>query len=170
MSDRPLHLFVRSASAVALVTWVAVLAVTLLSPSAAGPTWLVGTVADELTGLGVPASLAAPERVEFGLNVAAFVPVSFFGSMVWPRYTWRDWTAIGFAASFAVEVFQAVALDARSATNVDIVANTLGTFLGALAGAVLVAATVGRRPAHASERRADLPHWHASTEELDSPR
>jgi glycopeptide antibiotics resistance protein len=106
-------------------------------------------------------------RIEFGLNMLAFVPLSFLGTMVWPRLTWRDWTAIGFVASFLVEVVQAVALDARSATHADVVANTLGTLIGALLGLLasrLLASRAG------SEGRADLPDRRSAAEELEPPR
>jgi hypothetical protein len=159
MSRRPLHPAVRRALAVALAAWTVVLAVTLLAPSAAGPSWLVETGSGILGRLGLPEVLAAPERVEFGLNAAAFVPLSLLGTLLWPRPTWRDWTAIGFTASFLVEVVQAVALGGRSATHADVVANTLGTLLGALLGLAL-----------GSEDRADLPDRHPAAEELEPPR
>jgi hypothetical protein len=159
MSRLRLHPAVRRAVAVALAAWTVVLAVTLLAPSAAGPSWLVETVSGVLGRLGLPDVLAAPERVEFGLNVAAFAPLSLLGTLLWPRPTWRDWTAIGFAASFLVEVVQAVALVGRSATHADVVANTLGTLFGAL-----LALAVG------SEDRADLPDRHPAAEELEPPR
>lgn len=123
---------------VLLVGWLVILAVTLLAPSAAGPSWLVATVARIADDLGAPAAVAHPVRVEFALNVVAFAPVSLLGSLLWRRLTWRDWTAAGFVASFLVEVAQAVVLDARSATHADVVANTLGALVGALAGAVVV--------------------------------
>lgn len=159
MSRRPLHPAVRRALAVALAAWTVVLALTLLAPSAAGPSWLVETGSGILGRLGLPEVLAAPERVEFGLNVAAFVPLSLLGTLLWSRPTWRDWTAIGFAASFLVEVVQAVALAGRSATHADVVANTLGTLLGALLGLAV-----------GSEDRADLPDRHPAAEELEPPR
>lgn len=159
MSRRPLHPAVRRALAVALAAWTVVLAVTLLAPSAAGPSWLVETGSGILGRLGLPEVLAAPERVEFGLNAAAFVPLSLLGTLLWPRPTWRDWTAIGFTASFLVEVVQAVALCGRSATHADVVANTLGTLLGALLGLAV-----------GSEDRADLPDRHPAAEELEPPR
>jgi hypothetical protein len=159
MSRRPLHPAVRRALAVALAAWTVVLAVTLLAPSAAGPSWLVETGSGILGRLGLPEVLAAPERVEFGLNAAAFVPLSLLGTLLWPRPTWRDWTAIGFTASFLVEVVQAVALGGRSETHADVVANTLGTLLGALLGLAV-----------GSEDRADLPDRHPAAEELEPPR
>lgn len=134
---------VRLTVAVLLVGWIVVLAFTLLAPSPAGPAWLVDRVSELLARQGVPEALTSSERVEFGLNVAAFVPLSLLGALVWPRSTWRDWTAVGFAASFLVEVAQAVALDARSATHTDVVANTLGTLLGAL---VVLPVVVALRP------------------------
>ena len=101
----------------------------------------------------------APERVELGLNVAAFVPLSLLGTLLRPRPTWRDWTAIGFATSFLVVVVQAVALAGRSATHAHVVANTLGTLHGALLGLAV-----------GSEDRADLPDRHSAAEELEPPR
>ena len=100
------------------------------------------------------------------LNVVAFVPLSLLGSLLWTRPTWRDWTAVGFVVSFAVEVVQAVALDARQATNADVVANTLGMLVGALL-ALLVTRILDRR---ASEGGADLPDRPSPTEELEPPR
>jgi glycopeptide antibiotics resistance protein len=169
MSNRRLHPTAWRAVAVALAAWTVVLALTLLAPSSAGPSWLVDTVATLLERLGVPDALAAPARVEFGLNVAAFVPLSLLGTLLWPRLTWRDWTAGGFAASFLVEAVQAVALDGRSATHSDVVANTLGTLVGALLGLGLLAA-LGARPARRSEDRADLADRHTAAEELEPPR
>ncbi|KRE97284.1 hypothetical protein ASG76_00705 [Nocardioides sp. Soil774] len=152
----------RATCGLALAAWIVVLAVTLLSPSAAGPTLLVETTSHILARAGVPESLTAASRVEFGLNVAAFVPVSLLGIPVWPRLSWRDWTATGFVASFFVEVVQAVWLDGRSATNTDVVANTLGTLVGAALGVVLLALL----PARGSEDGADLPHRNSSAEQF----
>ncbi|MDR7252097.1 hypothetical protein J2X46_001073 [Nocardioides sp. BE266] len=138
MARRRLHPYARALVAVLLAAWLAVLAVALLAPSPAGPTWLVETVARIGAEEGLPSSLVATSRVEFVLNVVAFAPVPFLGAMLWDRLTWRDWTAGGFVASFAVEVVQAVALSERSATMSDVVANTLGALVGAVAGAALV--------------------------------
>ena len=85
-------------------------------------------------------------RIEFVANALIMVPVSFLGAVAWPRTNWRDWTAVGFVLSGAVEVIQAVALAGRSATFVDVVANTLGAFLGAIAIASVKRATAGRVP------------------------
>jgi hypothetical protein len=49
---------------------------------------------------------------------------------------------------------QAVALDDRTATHADVVANTLGALVGAVLGALVMGSGAGRG---SSEDRADLP-------------
>ena len=169
MSDRLLSRRARTAVCAALVAWVALLAVVLLAPSSAGPDWLIFRTADGLGRLGMPYSMASPRRVEFVLNVAAFVPLSALGTLLWPRPTWRDWTAVGFAASFVVEAAQALVLDTRAATHSDVVANTLGMLVGALLG-LLVRRILSWRARRASEGGADLPDRQSPTEELEPPR
>lgn len=115
-----------------LAAYGVLMAFMLLAPSAAAPSWLVTTTSAVALDAGVPARLATPERVEFLLNVAAFVPVPLLGSLLWPSLDWRDWTALGFTASVLVEVAQAVAMAERSATHADVVANTLGALVGAV--------------------------------------
>ena len=155
----------RKVVAVLLAAWVGVLLVMLLGPSAEGPSWLVETIARVVDSLGAPAAATAPGRVEFVLNAAAFAPVSLLGTLLWPRWTWRDWTAGGFVASFLVEAVQAVFLAARSATYVDVVSNTLGALVGAVLGAVLARALTQRR----SEGRADLAHGTSAAEQDQLP-
>jgi VanZ family protein len=169
VSARPLSRRARTALGVALVAWVVLLAVVLLAPSSSGPDWVIWHLAEALRRLGLPEVLTNPGRVESALNVVAFVPLSLLGSLLWTRPTWRDWTAVGFVVSFAVEVVQAVALDARQATNADVVANTLGMLVGALLG-LLVTRILDRRARRASEGGADLPDRQSSTEELEPPR
>ena len=165
MSASPLSRRVRTTVRAALAVWVGLLAVVLLAPSSAGPDWAIVHLSNALRGLGLPGALASPERVEWMLNVAAFVPLGLLGSLLWTRPTWRDWTAVGFVTSLLVEVFQAVALDARQATHADVVANTLGMLIGALLGAA-----ARRLGASASEGGADLPDRATPAEELEPPR
>ena len=165
MAPRPLSPVVRRLVGAALAVWVAVLAFALLSPSAEGPSWLVNQVAATAAAVGVPSAFVAGDRVEFLLNVAAFVPVSLLGSLLWQRLSWRDWTAGGFVASFLVELVQAVALDGRSATHTDVVSNTVGALIGAvLGGWLLLARQRLARQQRRSEGRADLPDRLAATE------
>ena len=164
MSASPLSRRVRTTVSTALAVWVGLLAVVL--PSSAGPDWAIVHLSDALSGLGLPGTLASPQRVEWILNVAAFVPLALLGSLLWTRPTWRDWTAAGFVASLLVEAFQAVALGARQATHADVVANTLGMLLGALLG-LLVRRILG---ASGSEGGANLPDRTSPAEELEPPR
>ena len=166
MSEPALSPRVRTTLRAALAAWVVLLALALLAPTSTGPDWVIAHLAEALQRLGLPDVLTHPSRVENMLNVVAFVPLSLLGSLLWPRPSWRDWTAVGFVASFLVELVQAVALDARWATHADVVANTVGMLVGALL-ALLVRQLLERR---ASEGRADLPHRHASAEEVEPPR
>ena len=163
---RPLSSRARTTVRAALVAWIGLLAVVLLAPSSAGPDWVIVHLSDALRGLGLPEGLAHPRRVEWVLNIAAFVPLGLLGSLLWTGPTWRDWTAVGFVASLLVEAFQAVALGARQATNADVVANTLGMLLGALLG-LLAGRILG---ASALEGGADLPDRPPAAEELEPPR
>ena len=138
MRRRQLHPVARGVVAVLLAAWLAELALALLAPPPHCPPGLVENLARVGAEEGLPPSLTALSRVEFVLNVVAFVPVPFLGALLWAHLTWRDWTAGGFVASFAVEVIQAVAFPERSATHADIVANTLGALVGAFAGAMVV--------------------------------
>jgi glycopeptide antibiotics resistance protein len=172
VSDRALSPRVRTTLRAALAAWVVLLALVLLAPSSTGPDWVIAHLAEALQRLGLPDVLTHPRRVESMLNVVAFVPLSLLGSLLWPRPSWRDWAAVGFVASFLVEVVQAVALDTRQATHADVVANTVGMLVGALL-ALLVRRVVAWRASRTqppSEGRADLPDGHASAEELEPPR
>ncbi|MDO9496300.1 MAG: VanZ family protein [Nocardioides sp.] len=142
---------VRRLVAVVLAGYVAVLLYALLTPSAEVPSSSVGRLADLMRSLGAPERILVADRVEFLANVAILVPATALASWLWRSPTWRDWTAYGFVFAGGVEVVQALLLPARSATYVDVVANTLG----ALGGAALVALA---RLAHArSSHSADLP-------------
>lgn len=117
----------------ALVLYLAILAFMLLAPSASAPSGLVDVFARTGARLGLPAALVDPVRMEFVLNIAAFAPVTFLAAWLWTTPRWHEWMSWGFLASFGVEVFQAVFLDARSATHSDVVANTLGALVGYVA-------------------------------------
>lgn len=122
---------------VALVAYCAFLAVVLLAPTA-GPQSEGVSWAQTLTErIGPPAAFTAPGRVEFMCNALILMPVSALGSLRWPRTTWRDWTAYAFVIAGGVELLQGLLLPARSASFVDVVANTLGGLGGAAAVALL---------------------------------
>lgn len=121
---------------VALVLYALFLAFVTLSPSAGLQVAVVASSADVLS-LGLPDRLVTGSRVEMGLNALMVVPLTFLASLVLPRVRWQDWTAYGFLGACLVELVQGLALAGRSATFVDVVANTLGGAVGAVAGTVL---------------------------------
>jgi len=72
------------------------------------------------------------DRVEFGANVAMFVPLGVFAVLWFGVRGW--WTApiIGLAVSGVIELSQAAFLDTRVADVRDLVSNTLGAVIGML--------------------------------------
>ena len=133
---------------VAFVGYSLVLAFVLLSPSPAVPSGGVTVVADVGAWLGAPEWLVERHRAEFVLNVAALAPLSFLGVLAWSGLGWREWTAYGFVLALSVEAVQAVALAGRSATFVDVVANTAGATIGALVVSGWRRLGPGGRPPH----------------------
>lgn len=111
-------------------------AIVVLLPSASFASRVVLGLADLAGSLGAPAQLTVGYRVEFGLNALMVAPMSALGSLLWPTSNWRDWTAAAFVGSVAVELFQGLFLPQRSATFIDVCANTLGGLIGALGIAV----------------------------------
>jgi hypothetical protein len=120
------------AAVAALAAYCLVVAWLLLSPTSAAPTAGVEWLADLAVGLGAPSAVASAEHVEFVANVGVMVPAAVLAALSWPRGSWRDWTAYGFVVAAGVEVVQAVLLTGRTATFVDVVANTVGVALGGL--------------------------------------
>lgn len=78
--------------------------------------------------------------VEFSANILMFVPLGFFVSLVMPtRFLWVSLPVVpGF--SVLLETLQFLALPARFATVNDVLANTLGGWIGVAAAAGMVAA------------------------------
>ena len=71
--------------------------------------------------------------MEFGANVVLFVPLGLL-AMVWsPRSCWVHAVAGGLVLSSAIELVQAIARPDRTASWVDVLANTIGAGLGAAA-------------------------------------
>lgn len=84
------------------------------------------------------------DKLEFAANIAMFIPLGILVTLLLPARGW--WLAILIcpAASVAIELTQAVALDARMATGRDVAANSFGALLGIVA-AVALTALVHRR-------------------------
>ena len=121
-----------------LAAYAVLVALLLLVPSSDPPTWIIHRSAEAASAAGLPSQLTATARVEQLLNVAAFAPLTFAATLLRPEATWRDWTAVAFVGSFLVEVVQAAALPERTPSHSDVVTNTLGALLGALAGLLVL--------------------------------
>ncbi|HEY9564368.1 MAG TPA: VanZ family protein [Nocardioides sp.] len=90
-----------------------------------------GAVLDLHTLLGrVGITFISGLVIEFVLNVALFVPLTLLGVLLWPRISPLHWVFTGVAATFLIEFLQYAALPDRSATLIDIVANSLGALIG----------------------------------------
>jgi len=71
-------------------------------------------------------------RVEAAANVAMFVPMGMFPALLLPKRAWWVGVVVGFAATCAIEAYQATALSAtRFSDPQDILMNTIGAAIGA---------------------------------------
>jgi glycopeptide antibiotics resistance protein len=91
-----------------------------------------------LQGLGAP-EWVTQRKIEFGMNILLFMPLSFLGSVFRPRWGWTMWLLTGLFVTTSIEMFQLLVLPGRTAAWEDILANTLG----AVAGYALVTMTRG---------------------------
>ncbi|WP_436970509.1 VanZ family protein [Microbacterium oleivorans] len=70
------------------------------------------------------------DRVEFGANVAMFVPLGVIAVLWFGVRGWWLAPILGALASAAIETLQALLLDSRVADVRDVIANTLGAVIG----------------------------------------
>lgn len=115
----------------ALLGYALALGAVLLSPEPTVAADVVRLVGEWLRQLGPVGANLEPKRVEAALNAAMFVPLSALAVLALPKLRWQTVSLLAFGVSLAAEVFQRLALDARSAQLVDVVANTVGAILGA---------------------------------------
>ena len=121
----------RIASSV-LAVYTLLLAVALFSPSNHAQSQMVLWLVRQLDHVGVPPRIDTFKRLEVLMNAAIIAPLTFLGSVVWPRLRWQEWTASAFLGAGLVETFQGLFLPHRQASFSDIVANTFGALVGAL--------------------------------------
>lgn len=69
--------------------------------------------------------------IEFGANIALFVPVGLFVGILAGAQRWWLGILAGFAASCVIEAGQLAFLPLRFATVYDVVSNTTGALIGA---------------------------------------
>ena len=127
------------AARILLAVYSVLLALALFSPSSQQQSSAVAHLGALLDSLGAPSRLVTFPRLEVVMNAAIVAPVTLLGSLSWPSWSWRDWTAAGFLVAVAVELAQGLLLPGRQAAFSDIVANTTGALAGALLGALVVA-------------------------------
>jgi glycopeptide antibiotics resistance protein len=123
--------WLRRHAKVLLAIYAVFLAFALLFPTSDVQSGMVSWLGRMLTDVGVPDRLVGQTRLEFVMNAVIIAPVPFLGAVLLPRYTWRDWTACGFAGALLVELCQGLFLTGRNASYADVVANTLGALVGA---------------------------------------
>ena len=70
-------------------------------------------------------------KLEFGANIAMFLPAGFLVALLLPARRWWIALLICPAISIGIELTQAIFLSARFATVNDVIANSLGAVLGA---------------------------------------
>lgn len=121
----------------ALAAYGIFLSFVLFAPSSGTQSEAASWLGDVARVVGAPDRLTTQPRIEFVCNALILMPLSALGSLVWPRTTWRDWAAYAFVIACAVEVSQGLLLSGRTASFVDVVANTLGGLGGAAVVAVL---------------------------------
>lgn len=114
------------------------------TPVDAGLGGLIAQLTSTLPALTYP-------RLEFGANILLFVPLGVLLALILPRARYLV-APLSLIVTVTVECVQAIALDQRTPSVMDIVANTTGACLGLLLVAVIAAA---RRPAPARTRTAE---------------
>lgn len=98
-----------------------------------------------LHNLGVPEWFGY-DKLEFTANIAMFVPLGFFLGLALARKVW--WLAVFLLPAFSggIEFMQGIALDERVSTVFDVLANTIGGYVG------LLLAMIIRAMIHARDR------------------
>lgn len=117
-----------------LAAYVAALFAVVLAPDTRAPDRVLAEVIDLARALGAPQH-PTDHAAEMVLNAVLTTPLALLASLVWPRPSWRDWTAGAFLLFGAVELIQGLLLPSRTGSASDVVANTLGCCVGALLAA-----------------------------------
>lgn len=150
----------RRLASVLLAVYALALLVALLSPTSTVQSSLVLDLV-KVVDLVLPDTWVTFDRAEVVMNAAIIAPLTFLGALTFPRTRWQDWTAYGFLGAVVVELVQGLFLPARVASWSDIVANGLGSVLGAVLATILMRicpAAVSETPAAPGRhRRAPSP-------------
>lgn len=93
-------------------------------------------ILEELHDRGLP-GFVGYDFVEFSSNVALFIPIGFVAALLLPRRGWWLVLLVGPLFSVAIEFLQHSVLPERYATVSDVLANSIGTLIGALFAVLL---------------------------------
>ena len=136
---------VRLLCGILLLFYVGVVLTVTMWPTQPDPSFqsAVTRLLDILHRYGVPEWFGVT-KLEFSANIAMFVPLGFLLTLTLPQRAW--WVALLLLPSFsgAIELTQGQWLTARFATWSDVIANTLGGWIGLILAA-LVRAVVHTR-------------------------
>lgn len=94
---------------------------------------------------GGPTALAGYDVIEFTANIAFFVPFGALAALLLPRPRWWIAVAAGVVLSSTIELGQLLFRPERTASVLDVVANSSGALAGALL-ALLLSRRTERRP------------------------
>ncbi|MBT2485013.1 MULTISPECIES: VanZ family protein [unclassified Microbacterium] len=100
-------------------------------------TGLVGILAKWIAARGIADYYSSAVVLEFLANVALFVPIGLLLALGWTRLRLWQVVVVGAAMTVVIEAVQGF-MPSRSPTISDLIANTLGTFLGAAIVAVVI--------------------------------
>ncbi|MEV8170001.1 VanZ family protein [Microbacterium sp. NPDC077486] len=130
----------RVAARVALVSYLLFVGFTVWLPAAVSSkvTGLVGVMARWVAEAGIAPYQQSAVVLEVLANVALFVPVGLLLPVAWPRLRLWQVTLAGGLLSVVIESVQGL-MPSRFPTLSDVIANTTGTFLGAVVATLLLA-------------------------------
>ncbi|MCK2026512.1 VanZ family protein [Microbacterium sufflavum] len=138
------------AARVALAAYLLFVGFTVWLPAtvSAKVTGLVGIVARWVADAGIASYYQSAFVLEILANVVLFIPVGLLLPFVWSRLRLWQIVLIGGLMSVLIESVQGL-MPSRFPTLSDVIANTTGTLIGALAAMVLVwMFASGRAPEH----------------------
>lgn len=90
------------------------------------------------------------DRIEFAANILLFVPLGLLLTFILVRNRWLV-LPIAFLATITIECVQALLLDARTPSVLDIIANTAGACIGILLAVFIEALRTSYRPRRLDE-------------------
>ncbi|KAA9154531.1 VanZ family protein [Microbacterium lushaniae] len=135
---------IRPLLVVALLAYIVVLAVI-----AFWPTHVDRDAGDLLDAIQRAFPWATYRRIEFTANIALFAPFGLLATLL--LRSWPLALGLGVTASLAIEFVQEVALPGRTASALDVLANSVGTAVGVVLALLIARLT---RPADVSRARA----------------